>query len=403
MIFQFQKHLNHFPDYMDDRLTFDVILSDNLQYRTYSLIESNKVSAYYDTNKNKAFTVTDISDVPEEFKSELVKFSDSTGQSTLMFPLPPTIQTIDTGKTITLKEKPQFNDEKFTVSWGDGEISSYDNDSPLSSLQHTYSDYGTYKLKFSNNITKLVIGENDNYISKIQCRNRTLSNLYTFNQSKQCKEVKAYGVKTIDSGWLDCYELSSIELPDLQAIEKGYALNCLFNLKQFKAPKLEKINKGPSIFKGDINLEEVYFPNLTSITNSTTLSYSSNFQTCISLSAAYMPKLVNCLPNDFAFCINLVSTDFSSLSVVPENMFEKCISLKEIKLPSVKLIQKGAFLGCNNLTTVDLSKCNEVPILENINAFPWPTDYKILVNNSKINDFKRAPQWSEIKNHIFTI
>ena len=52
MIFQFQKHLNHFLDYMDDRLTFDVILSDNLQYRTYSLIESNKVSAYYDTNKS---------------------------------------------------------------------------------------------------------------------------------------------------------------------------------------------------------------------------------------------------------------------------------------------------------------------------------------------------------------
>ena len=400
MIFQFQKHLNHLPDYMDDRLTFDVTLSNNLQYRTYSLIESNKVSAYYDTNKNKAFTVTDISDVPDDFKDKLTRYTTSAKNDILMFPAPPTIETVDTGKTITLNEKPQFDDDNFSISWGDGTISSYNNDSPLSSLQHTYADYGTYKLKFSNNITKLVIGGNNNNISKIQCRNRTLSNLYTFNQSKQCKEVKAYGVKTIDSYWYDCYELSSIEFPDLQSIEKAYALNCLFNLKYFKAPKLERINQAQSTFKANINLEEVYFPNLTTIS---TDNSGFTFQTCVSLSAAYMPKLVNCPPGEFAFCVNLVSTDFSSLSIVSEYMFDKCISLKEIKLPSVKHIQQYAFLGCKNLITIDLTKCNEVPILDNANAFDYlPSNYKILVNSSKINDFKNAQSWSEIKNHIFT-
>lgn len=67
-----QHILNHFPDYMDDRLTVKIVLSDDARYRSYELAASNLVSSWYDPSLEKAFTTTSYDDVPEEFKTSLI-------------------------------------------------------------------------------------------------------------------------------------------------------------------------------------------------------------------------------------------------------------------------------------------------------------------------------------------
>ena len=64
--------MNRFPDYMDDRLTLEVVLSDNLKYKHYNLLNSNLVSSWYDPSQDRAIYAFDMNDVPEEFRGSLI-------------------------------------------------------------------------------------------------------------------------------------------------------------------------------------------------------------------------------------------------------------------------------------------------------------------------------------------
>lgn len=153
------------------------------------------------------------------------------------------------------------------------------------------------------------------------------------------------------------------------------------------------------MFKGNARLEEAVFPQLTAIF----ASNGYNFQGCISLSTAYMPKLIQASPREFDGCVNLKNTEFGSLSAVTTSMFQLCISLKSIKLPSVKSIGATAFNKCVNLRTIDLRGVKQVPTLANVNAFAGlPSDYRILVDGDMIGAFKSAANWKNalVINHI---
>ena len=112
--------------------------------------------------------------------------------------------------------------------------------------------------------------------------------------NRNIKSIKCFGIKDIDSFWYDCYELTSIDLPDLLSIDCSYAVNCMFNLEEFKAPNLRFITNTTGTFKGDIKLKSLDFPMLTCISG----DYKSNdtgmgfpFMTCVSLSSVNMPNL----------------------------------------------------------------------------------------------------------------
>ena len=64
--------MNRFPEYIDDRLTLEVVLSDDLKYMHYDLMPSNIVSSWYDPSQDRAFTAHDMNDVPEEFRESLI-------------------------------------------------------------------------------------------------------------------------------------------------------------------------------------------------------------------------------------------------------------------------------------------------------------------------------------------
>lgn len=401
-----QKHI---PEYIDDRLTLNIVLSDDITYKSYNLIQGYLVSSYYDDDKDCAFTVTDITQVPDKFKNTLVQHANSTTTASIMYPNSNfQIKQATSDKKFGFKEFPEYDGEYFKVYWDYGQnnnaVSCYNQSSNISDFYHIYENYGEHIIKFSPNIKKLDIHTYQNgstysndRIKSIKSRSPNLLELKNLSYSYNLTNMSLNAVSSINTYWYDCYELTSIYLPDLEDIAAAYAVNCMTNLKKFYAPKLKRISKATGVFKGDISLQEIYFPELTAIDGGNGYTFMTN----VSLSVAYCPKLIKGMKQDFSFCVNLKKTDFSNLSAIETDMFRQCLSLKDIKFPSVKYIYSNAFVGCQNLQKIDLSEVKTVPVLENINAFTGlPSDYKILIKKSLSAEFNNAPNWSLIKMHF---
>lgn len=407
--YMFTYVMKNIPDYMDDRTTLGIMLSDDLTYRSYRMVNSNLVSSWYDTTQQKAFTAICMADVPIEHRGSLVQHTTSTNSAGLMYPNDvPDISVASTSKKMSFPAFPEYYGDSFKVFWDttseECPISTYNSKSLVSDFCHTYDEYGKHTIRFSANVRSLQLTSKFDRIIKIDSRS---SNFYKMTNLKYCRNVesiKVYELSNIGTDWFDCYELTSIELPDLMQITCPYSVNCMFNLKKFIAPKLRYMNNATGIFKGNVNLEEVYFPHLTCISGdyvSTDTGKGYNFMTNVSLTAAYLPKLMSGMTLDFAYCVNLISTDFSSLNAVEVDMFRDCISLKEIKLPKVKRIKERAFYRCQNLVKVDLSKNKSVPILDNKNAFSgMPASYEICVNKGMKQQFIAQDAWNEVATHI---
>lgn len=397
-----QHILNHFPDYMDDRTTIQIILSDDARYRHYTQVQSNEVSSWYDPSQDRAFTTSVFDEVPEDFKASLIQHTTSTGTASVMYPNLTASSNITTNdKKFSFPTKPTFNGEQFTIFWDVGQddlaLSTYDSSSPLSTLCHTYQDYGEHTIKFSSNVKSLRLENYFERIKKIESRSQVFQSLTYLYWCRNLETMKLNALSCIDTEWYDCYELTSLELPELEDIACAYSVNCMYNLKKFTAPRLKRISQATGVFKGDVRLEEINFPQLTSI-------YGGNgytFMTNVSLTSAYLPKLETCLGSEFSYCVNLKKTDFSSLTTVPGSMFRDCISLKEIKLPKVKSIGASAFHRCQNLKTIDISRVKEVPTLASTNAFAGlPSDYEVLVDQALAPKMRAAQSWSAIASHI---
>lgn len=395
-----------FPKYIDDRIEITIQLSDNMTYLLYNMIESRKVSSWYDFKQDMSFTAYELSDVPEQFVNSLVQHSNAAVGNTasMMYPNKnPQIVSISPTMSFSFAYMPEFDGDAFSIVWdayGDSSIISiYTADSPLTSLTHTYDSYGTYVIKMSSNVKSLRFSSRQTNILKIESKSNQFNQVKNLQYNRNLLSMKCFGIENIDTEWYDCYELTSLDLPDLLSIDCEYSVNCMFNLEEFKAPNLKTISNATGTFKGDIHLKQLDFPSLTSITGGN--GYA--FMTCVSLSSVNMPSLKTARPQTFAYCVNLKETNFNSLEVVDQRMFQDCIALKKISLPKAKQIKEWAFFRCQNLSDIYLVGCDEVPELASnlSSAFGGlPSNYKVHVKESMLNDFKMADNWSEIADHI---
>lgn len=398
-------YIGHIPEYMDDRIAITIVLSDDLHYRVYDQVESYTVSSWYDPTVDRAFTTTKYNDVPTEFRSSLIQHSTATGTATVMYPSEPIDTKASTSKTFSFPRMPEFEGDNFTIAWDvgrdDDAIYTYSRTSTAANLTHEYSDYGEHIIKFSSNVTGINLGNTLERIVNISSRSPNLKKINYFSYCRNLKSLELNTLSNITNQQYDCYELTSMYLPDLEVISNTYAVNCMYNLREFYAPNLKAITRAVGVFKGNVSLEKIDFPNLTSISHTEVKGYT--FMTNVSLSSAYLPKLVSAMPSEFSYCVNLKETNFSSLSAVENNMFRDCISLKTISLPKIKRIGSSAFYRCLNLQTIDLSNVKEVPTLDNINAFTGlPTTYEILVNAQLFSSYQIATNWksAKVKTHL---
>ena len=141
-----------------------------------------------------------------------------------------------------------------------------------------------------------------------------------------------------------------------------------------------------------------------SIPSSVTSIGNYAFQSCYSLELVSIPNgITNIGDNVFYGCYSLKSISIpSSVTSIGDYAFFRCNALSSISIPSsVTGIGNYAFQDCQGMAIYDFTKHTSVPTLVNTNAFSSiPSDCKIKVPSSLLEEWKAATNWSKYANKI---
>ena len=90
----------------------------------------------------------------------------------------------------------------------------------------------------------------------------------------------------------------------------------------------------------------------TENTDITTISSSSAFSYCYSLTSINLPKLTTISGSSaFSYCSSLTSINLPTLTTISSSAFSYCSSLTSINLPTLTTISGSAFSYCSSLTS----------------------------------------------------
>ena len=410
------------PEYLDDRFTIKVLLSDDFRYHRYSYVQvPGTISAWIDGGT--AYSTTSSEYIPHDGRP-VMRLSNSSSVSPNSLAYPQTghfipissgqedtnVYSCDTGTRFRFLQKPEFSGDVLKIWWDcddpeENPPEIFTMSSQLSDYSHDYGRYGTFRIKISTNLSAISFNQGSGGyptgIVEIESRNGELKSLRGIQMCWGLRNLKAYGIREIKNECYDCYDLSSVSLPDLETITEPYALNYMFNLVDFDFPKLSSITECTGVFKGNQKIPEYRFPKLSHIPE---IKNNYPFQSSMAVSSIYLPELVNVVKSSFDCCINLKQVVLDSAERIGTTGFRCCISLEKIRLPKVKTIMNQAFLSCISLREIDISNVRQVPVLNNVNAFAGlPADYKVKINKDISGDYLANATWKNIASHLSAV
>ena len=179
-----------------------------------------------------------------------------------------------------------------------------------------------------------------------------MADLVVANRSDIVAIADAIRSKTGESGGMTLPQMAG-KVSGISGTEDSELLNSLID-KTIKSISNEKINSIEKYtFAYCENLTSVDFPSVTIINENA-------FTHCKSLSSFNFSTITNVGKSAFENCGSLISIDFPSITTVGNSTFADCVALKSVNLPSVTNIEGHAFLRCTALTTIDL------PLVETI-------------------------------------
>lgn len=150
---------------------------------------------------------------------------------------------------------------------------------------------------------------------------------------------------------------------------------------------------------GNYALQMCYSLSVVSLsTGLATINYAA-VKNCPALCSICLPDYVTGI-EDSSFELNYSVQNIifpDSLTEIKTLLLNGCRALSYVKIPgSVTTIASFAFYNCSNLYYVDLSECEQVPSLSNVNAFSnTPSSQIIWVKNQTMLDaFSAATNWS---------
>ena len=206
-----------------------------------------------------------------------------------------------------------------------------------------------------------------------------------------------YNVKVIEmSAFSNCYNLTSISLPNSVTIIEPNAFNSCNGLKNIVLPyNLESI--GESAFLGCSGLTNISIP------NSVKSIGKSAFLGCTGLSTINIPMGLTIIEaSTFSNCWNLNNIIIpNSVTTIEEGAFSGCNGLSSITIPNSVVSIGGDALGwCYNLTDV-FCYAEEVPQTGSDVFHGAYIEYATLhVPASAINKYKTTEPWKNFKNIV---
>ena len=99
---------------------------------------------------------------------------------------------------------------------------------------------------------------------------------------------------------------------------------------------------------------------------------------------------------------NIQSVYLPNCIYIGMSAFRECRSLTAIDLPKCRYIHDQAFAACSSLSSITLRE-SVVCWLNQANAFSYIESYSVYVPASLLDEYKSAPNWSNINYRIFPI
>lgn len=200
------------------------------------------------------------------------------------------------------------------------------------------------------------------------------------------KSVYAPLLISLDSAFINCRQLESVDLPQLSTLE-SYTFNACANLKTINIPKLTYIGSG--VFANCRGLKSIYFPNVSYLGEDA-------FVQCEYLLSVRLPKITAIYHNTFRNCYKLEYISAPLVSYIGSWAFWSCSQLKTVSFPVVEKIWYSAFADCSNLTTVYFDKITSV-ISTSRSIFYRCTNLKsIYIPSSLVDAFKADSGWKSL-------
>lgn len=175
---------------------------------------------------------------------------------------------------------------------------------------------------------------------------------------------------------------------------RDYAF-CVSSIIQLSANNVSDV--GAAAFEDCKSLTMVKLKAATSIG-------ASAFHSCTNLKKCYLDSCKNIGEKAFNNCITLANIKMPNVTVINGGAFTWCKALDHIDLPVIEWIYGNyTFRGCNNLKYIKIGTQDSTEVARTDGSLEIPTDTKIYVPDSLIDEYKNGTNWSEYASQIYPL
>lgn len=258
-----------------------------------------------------------------------------------------------------------------SIDWGDGSAIQTFTGTGNKNTTHTYAKHGDYVIRLKVTSGTLGLGR---------------------NSSGYC----VMGVTT-NNGRVYCNMLQKAEIGRNITSISSYAFSFCYSLTSINIPS-SITSIGADAFNYCYSLESVNIPSSVTSIGDYTFFY------CYGMASVSMPSSVTSVGSYmFGYCYSLALVNIpSSVRSIGSFAFYNCYSIASVSMSQgVTNIGTYAFYNCYGMAIYDFTSHTSVPTLSNTNAFSGiPTDCKIKVPESLLEEWKAATNWSTYASKI---
>ena len=196
------------------------------------------------------------------------------------------------------------------------------------------------------------------------------------------------------NAFANCKNLTIVELKGATSIGSSAFLSCT-HLKRCHLDSCQNI--GADAFHSCVALANIKIPNVNRIEDNA-------FYDCIALGHVELPNVTYIGSRAFNSCSVLDYIELPNVTVINGGAFAWCKALDHIDLPVIEWIYGNyAFRGCENLKYIKIGTQDSTEVARTDGSLEIPTDTKIYVPDSLIDEYKNGTNWSKYASQIYPL